>query len=341
MYPGDPPRQLRPHFRDRHRHRNDVRCDGEGFRPFFTAKPTGSGTGLGLSMVYGFAKRSAGHLQLYSKLGEGTTVRLFLPRADAGKDSHPNEQRAEEAPPRGTETILVVEDDARVRRVTVSRLQTLAYFVIEATNGIDALKELEAGHGVALLFSDVAMPGMNDDELARNVRERWPRVKILLTSGFSEPHAAEKEIEAGAGWLKKPYTASEMSTRLRLLLAARPNSDSARQQDFNLEKSNPNLNRAAVAGTHIFLRGRSQPTSPPKVALQEQQWSPCARDGGSATGGAEFRSEDEICAQVDQGNWALCEGRSAAPLLLSVGRAVMSSQSRYSITRPSVGRREC
>lgn len=123
------------------------------FEPFFTAKPTGSGTGLGLSMVYGFAKQSAGHLQLYSELGEGTTVRLFLPRADAGKDSHPNEQRAEEAPPRGTETILVVEDDARVRRVTVSRLQTLGYFVIEATNGIDALKELEAGHDVALLFS--------------------------------------------------------------------------------------------------------------------------------------------------------------------------------------------
>jgi CheY-like chemotaxis protein len=178
-------------------------------------------------MVYGFAKQSAGHLQLYSEAGEGTTVRLFLPRADAGKNSHPDEQRAEDAPSRGTETILVVEDDARVRRVTVSRLQTLGYSVIEATNGIDALKELEAGHDVALLFSDVAMPGMNGDELARKVRERWPRVKILLTSGFSEPHAAEKEIEAGAGWLRKPYTASEMSTRLRLLLGARHDGHSA------------------------------------------------------------------------------------------------------------------
>ncbi|MGO7367531.1 PAS domain S-box protein [Rhizobium ruizarguesonis] len=197
------------------------------FEPFFTTKPTGSGTGLGLSMVYGFAKQSAGHLQLYSEPGEGTTVRLFLPRADARKDSHPDEQQARDAPSHGTETILVVEDDARVRRVTVSRLQTLGYFVIEATNGIDALKELEAGHDVALLFSDVAMPGMNGDELARKVRERWPRVKILLTSGFSEPHAAEKEIEAGAGWLKKPYTASEMSTRLRLLLDARHGGDHA------------------------------------------------------------------------------------------------------------------
>ncbi|MGO8022894.1 hybrid sensor histidine kinase/response regulator [Rhizobium leguminosarum] len=197
------------------------------FEPFFTTKPTGSGTGLGLSMVYGFAKQSAGHLQLYSEPGEGTTVRLFLPRADAGKDSHPDEQQAKDAPSHGTETILVVEDDARVRRVTVSRLQTLGYLVIEATNGIDALKELEAGHDVALLFSDVAMPGMNGDELARKVRERWPRVKILLTSGFSEPHAAEKEIEAGAGWLKKPYTASEMSTRLRLLLDARHDGHSA------------------------------------------------------------------------------------------------------------------
>jgi PAS domain S-box-containing protein len=188
------------------------------FEPFFTTKPTGSGTGLGLSMVYGFAKQSAGHLQLYSEPGEGTTVRLFLPRADAGKDSHPDGQRAEDAPSLGTETILVVEDDARVRRVTVSRLQTLGYSVIEATNGVDALKKMEAGHDVALLFSDVAMPGMNGDELARKVRERWPNVRILLTSGFSEPHAAEKEIEAGAGWLKKPYTALEMSARLRMLL---------------------------------------------------------------------------------------------------------------------------
>ncbi|MBY3095168.1 PAS domain S-box protein [Rhizobium laguerreae] len=203
---------------------SDVR--ERAFEPFFTTKPTGSGTGLGLSMVYGFAKQSAGHLQLYSEPGEGTTVRLFLPRADGGKDSHRDEQQAKDAPSHGTETILVVEDDPRVRRVTVSRLQTLGYSVIEATNGIDALKELEAGHDVALLFSDVAMPGMNGDELARKVRERWPTVKILLTSGFSEPHAAEKEIEAGAGWLKKPYTASEMSTRLRLLLDARHAGDS-------------------------------------------------------------------------------------------------------------------
>ncbi len=204
---------------------SDVR--ERAFEPFFTTKPTGSGTGLGLSMVYGFAKQSAGHLQLYSEPGEGTTVRLFLPRADGGNDSHPEERQTEHAPSQGTETILVVEDDARVRRVTVSRLQTLGYTVIEATNGIDALKELEAAHDVALLFTDVAMPGMNGDELARKVRERWPQVKILLTSGFSEPHAAEKEIEAGAGWLKKPYTASEMSTHLRLLLDTRHDGGSA------------------------------------------------------------------------------------------------------------------
>ncbi|ARO23719.1 PAS domain-containing sensor histidine kinase [Rhizobium sp. S9] len=197
------------------------------FEPFFTTKPTGSGTGLGLSMVYGFAKQSAGHLQLYSEPGEGTTVRLFLPRADGGKDPHPEKGQTEHTPSHGTETILVVEDDARVRRVTVSRLQTLGYTVIEATNGIDALKELEASQDIALLFTDVAMPGMNGDELARKVRERWPRVKILLTSGFSEPHAAEKEIEAGAGWLKKPYTASEMSTHLRLLLDTKHDGGSA------------------------------------------------------------------------------------------------------------------
>lgn len=190
------------------------------FEPFFTTKPTGSGTGLGLSMVYGFAKQSSGHLQLYSEPGKGTTVRLFLPRAEDGRDSNLNIDRGAEniTPPGGTETVLVVEDDARVRRVTVSRLQTLGYTVIEAANGFDAFRVMEEGHAVALLFSDVAMPGMNGDELARKIRQRWPRVKILLTSGFSEPYAAEREIGAGAEWLKKPYTASEMSLRLRLLL---------------------------------------------------------------------------------------------------------------------------
>jgi PAS domain S-box-containing protein len=188
------------------------------FEPFFTTKPTGSGTGLGLSMVYGFAKQSSGHLQLYSEPSQGTTVRLFLPRVDNADSAKGREPVSNNVLAPGVETILVVEDDARVRQVTVSRLLTLGYSVIEASNGFDALKELEADNAVALLFTDVAMPGMNGDELARKVRGRWPQVKILLTSGFSEPHAAEKEIEAGAGWLKKPYTASEMSIRLRLLL---------------------------------------------------------------------------------------------------------------------------
>ncbi|MGO4440354.1 PAS domain S-box protein [Rhizobium sp. RAF56] len=195
----------------------DVR--DHAFEPFFTTKAPGAGTGLGLSMVYGFAKQSAGHLQLYSEVGQGTTVRLFLPRAAESDRSVPTDRVDISVSPSGRETILVVEDDARVRRVTVARLTALGYDVIEATNGHEAWAELERQDGIRLLFTDVAMPGgMNGDELASRVRESRPDMKILLTSGYSEPHAASREIAAGAGWLKKPYTSHELAVRLRSLL---------------------------------------------------------------------------------------------------------------------------
>ncbi len=187
------------------------------FEPFFTTKPTGSGTGLGLSMVYGFAKQSSGHLQLYSEPNKGTTVHLFLPRAV----DRPQHARAHLRQPeliRGTETILVVENDERVRRVTLNRLLALGYKVIETCNVIEALQVLENANDISLVFTDVAMSGMSSDQLWRKVREQWPEVKILLTSGFSEPHVAERTTEAGAEWLKKPYTASEMTIRIRSLL---------------------------------------------------------------------------------------------------------------------------
>jgi PAS domain S-box-containing protein len=191
--------------------------------PFFTTKETGAGTGLGLSMVYGFVKQSGGHLQIYSEVGCGTTIRVYLP-AMSGRmmeqadldDSRPN------APlPQGDETILVVEDDRRVRRVAVARLSGMGYSVLEADNGRSALEILEDNTDIALLFTDIVMPGgMTGDELAREARLVRPDVAVLFTSGYSEPALAAKNISPGAQWLRKPYTARELAHMIRALLTA-------------------------------------------------------------------------------------------------------------------------
>ncbi|TCL69683.1 PAS domain-containing sensor histidine kinase [Rhizobium sp. BK251] len=193
------------------------------FEPFFTTKGVGSGTGLGLSMVYGFAKQSGGHIQLYSEIGQGTSVRIFLPAAHrAASEAHDGRDASElEQPsiPRGSEKILVVEDDPRVRRVAVSRLSEAGYQIVEAADGNAALALLEENPDVALLFTDIVMPGgMTGDELAHTVRSLKPEIKVLFTSGYAEPTIAGRELAQSGSWLKKPYTARELAIRLRELL---------------------------------------------------------------------------------------------------------------------------
>jgi PAS domain S-box-containing protein len=191
------------------------------FEPFFTTKPTGAGTGLGLSMVYGFVKQSGGNIQIYSELEQGTSVRIFLPLAES---VHTSEELAPgagemDAMPRGSETILVVEDDARVRRVTTARLRSLGYEVIEADNGAAAFALLAAHPKIAMIFTDVVMPGgMNGDELAEAALAAKPDLKVLFTSGYAEPAVARQGLGAGA-WLKKPYTAAELAGKVREILS--------------------------------------------------------------------------------------------------------------------------
>ena len=190
------------------------------FEPFFTTKPTGVGTGLGLSMVYGFVRQSGGNIQLYSELGRGTSVRIFLPLADANKaTAEPlRSARAAAALPRGSETILVVEDDARVRRVTTMRLRSLGYRVMEANNGTAAMALLTAHPEIAMIFTDVVMPGgMSGDELADAALAVRRDIKVLFTSGYAEPAIARQGLGAGA-WLKKPYTAAELAEKIRAIL---------------------------------------------------------------------------------------------------------------------------
>jgi PAS domain S-box-containing protein len=190
------------------------------FEPFFTTKPTGAGTGLGLSMVYGFVKQSGGHVQLYSELGRGTSVRVFLPLAESALNGAESTATSVEvdAMPGGPEAILVVEDDPRLRRVVNRRLRSLGYQVIEAENAANALSLLTAHPEIAMIFTDFVMPGgMNGDELAEAALVARPEIKILFTSGYAEPAVARRRLRAGA-WLKKPYTAQELAERIRDVL---------------------------------------------------------------------------------------------------------------------------
>jgi CheY-like chemotaxis protein len=193
------------------------------FEPFFTTKPTGAGTGLGLSLVYGFVKQSGGNIQLDSELDRGTTVRVFLPLAEAVRSAtEPARGKANgDVMPGGSEAILLVEDDPRLRRVASRRLRSLGYRVIEADNGANALTQLAAHAEIAIIFTDFVMPGgMNGNELAEAALAANPAVKILFTSGYAEP-AARGKLRAGA-WLRKPYTATELARRIRDVLREPP-----------------------------------------------------------------------------------------------------------------------
>jgi PAS domain S-box-containing protein len=190
------------------------------FEPFFSTKPTGSGTGLGLSMVYGFVKQSGGHVLMYSEPGHGTTVRLHLPYAHP-EIAGPTQAALDVATafPAHGETVLVVEDDARVRRVTTSRLRQLGYHVIEADSGPSALEVVTRADRVDLLFTDIVMPGgMNGFELAEAVRTSRPGVRVLFTSGYAEPELLARRETGSSDWLRKPYAAVDLARKLREVL---------------------------------------------------------------------------------------------------------------------------
>ena len=189
------------------------------FEPFFTTKPTGQGTGLGLSMIYGFVRQSQGHVQIYSEIGHGTSVRLYLPRALAGTPAAAEAKAEDETMPRAKpgERILAVEDNTDVRRVVTAQLDELGYRFVEAANGATALAAIERGEPFDLLFTDVVMPGgMSGFELARAARKLRPELKVLLTSGFPKmSHTDTDEGREFAHMLIKPYRKSELAFKLR------------------------------------------------------------------------------------------------------------------------------
>ena len=192
------------------------------FEPFFTTKEVGKGSGLGLSQVHGFVKQSQGYVSISSRPTGGTTVDLYFPRASGIVAAGDKREMVEEVP-KGQETILIVEDDARVRDTVEGMIESLGYHVLRANNGPHALKVLEETEEVALMFTDIVMPaGMTGVDLAREAKRRRPDLKVLLTSGFAGGREGkDPPINPGRGefsFLPKPYTVLELARHFRTLL---------------------------------------------------------------------------------------------------------------------------
>jgi PAS domain S-box-containing protein len=192
------------------------------FEPFFTTKEPGKGTGLGLSMVYGFIKQSAGHIKIYSEEGQGTTVRLYLPRAE-NESSPLTDETSSAIPVGGDETILAVEDDAMVRDYVVGLLSNLGYSVLVATTAEEALAIVGRDQPIDLLFTDVIMPGsINGHELAEIVRRLRPSLKVLFTSGYTENVLVHRgRLDPGVLLLAKPYRKADLARMVRMALSGK------------------------------------------------------------------------------------------------------------------------
>lgn len=195
----------------------DIR--GKVFEPFFTTKGPSSGSGLGLSMVYGFVKQSGGHIAVYSEEGEGTTFRIYLPRTTQNEMTSVG-QGTSQPHAGGTETILVVEDDDDVRATSSELLRELGYTVLEANNADNAIAIVNSGIRLDMLFTDVVMPGnLRSPELARLSRQRLPELKVLFTSGYTRNAIVhEGRLDEGVELIAKPFTREALAIKVRSVL---------------------------------------------------------------------------------------------------------------------------
>jgi PAS domain S-box-containing protein len=185
------------------------------FDPFFTTKPIGQGTGLGLSQVFGFVKQSGGHIKIYSRAGHGTTVKIYLPQVDAADDRSDESPIAARGRTARHETILVVEDNDSVRSFTTDTLREFGFNVIEAADASEALKILDRNRSVDLLFTDIGLPGLNGRELAATVQRRYPKVRLLFTSGYAQmPSPTSSDALMEIPLLSKPFTRLQLCDRI-------------------------------------------------------------------------------------------------------------------------------
>ena len=187
------------------------------FEPFFTTKKTGKGTGLGLSQVYGFVRQSGGHIRIYSELGHGTTVKLYLPRDLRAQE--PASDAVESAADGGTETVLVVEDHDGLREYSTGVLRELGYSVLEAPDGHRGLELLRARPEVDLLFTDVVLPGLSGRELADKALQLRPDLKVLFTTGYTRNAIVHNgRLDDGVSLITKPFTFDGLASKVRKLL---------------------------------------------------------------------------------------------------------------------------
>jgi len=189
------------------------------FDPFFTTKPAGKGTGLGMSQVYGFVKQSRGHIKIYSEPGAGTTVKIYLPRLVGDVKDVP---RAAAGPIRTgdrSEIILVVEDDALMRRLATDALHELGYTVFDSENAANALSILDREANVKLLFTDVVMPDVNGKKLADEALRRRPGLKVLFTTGYTANAVVHGGVlDPGVQFISKPFTLDQLAAKVRAVL---------------------------------------------------------------------------------------------------------------------------
>jgi CheY-like chemotaxis protein len=192
----------------------------KAFDPFFTTKETGKGTGLGLSQVFGFVKQTGGHVKIYSEPGQGTSVKVYLPRYYGEARDKPHAVPAAEL--KGTETILLVEDDANVLSVASSALRELGYTVLEARHAREALGYLQNGARFDLLLTDIVMPDMNGRKLADEALRQRQGLKVLFMTGFTKNAVVHNGVlDPGVNFLAKPFTVEELSRKVREALETR------------------------------------------------------------------------------------------------------------------------
>lgn len=191
----------------------------QAFDPFFTTKDVGKGTGLGLSQVFGFVRQSGGHVKLYSEVGHGTTVKIYLPRFYGAEDVTAPVAAEIIRDGSQSETVLVVEDDPRVRAFSTEALRELGYSVVAAANGAEALRLIEGGAKIDLLFTDMIMPEMNGRQLAEAALQRLPQLKVLFTTGYA-PNATLHNGVLGpeAAQLHKPFSLEQLAAAVRAAL---------------------------------------------------------------------------------------------------------------------------